>query len=251
MHQSPEGYGQGPYPNQPQGGYPPQQPPYPGSGYPGGGQQPYPGQGGYGEGQSPYPQQPYGGWPQPPPGGPWGGGGGFGPSDPSGPRGWGPPPGPPRKNNGPIVVVAIAAALVVLGGGGAIAWALSNDGTPKHPIAITTPSVRYGLPTDSPTGGYPTIGPSPTDSSPSFPSSSPSLDAAAAAQPGDCVKNTGTKTAPHLDKTTCHSGAYKVLRRYSGTSDWDKCKTVPGYTAAYRRKNTYSFLSFVLCMKKL
>jgi hypothetical protein len=255
VHQSPEGYGQGPYSNPPQGqgGYPPQQPPYPGQGYPGPGQQqPYPGPGGYPPGgSSPYypgdPQQPYG-TPPPPSGGPWGGGGGYGPPEPPGPGGWGPPPGPPpRKNNGPIIVVAIVAALVVLGGGGAIAWALSGgDDEPKRPIAASTSP----LPTDVPTNGYPTVPPSPT-ASPSFPASSPTTDAAAAAQVGDCVRNTGTKTAPHLVETACRTGAYKVLKRYSGTSDWDKCKGVPGYTAAYRRKDTYSFRSFVLCMKKL
>ncbi|MCO5999293.1 LppU/SCO3897 family protein [Actinoallomurus rhizosphaericola] len=258
MHESPESYGQGPYSNQPQGqgGYPPQQP-YPGQGYPGQ-QQPYPGQGG--AGQQPYPgqggQQPYypsdpygGGGQQPPPGGPWGGGGGgFGPSEPSGPGGWGPPPGPPRKNNGPIIVVAIVAALVVLGGGSAIAWALSSDGHSKKPISLPTPS--FSVPTGAPTGGYPTVEPSPTDS-PDVPTSSPTLDAAATVQPGDCVRNAGTDSAPHLVQTTCHSGTYKVLKRYTGTSDWDKCKNVAGSTAKYRRKNDIAILSFVLCMKKL
>lgn len=253
VHESPEGYGQGPYSNQPQGqgGYPPQQPypGQPGQGY-GQGQQPYPGQGGYpGEGQqSPYypndPQQPYGA--QPPGGGWGGGGGGYGPSEPGGPGGWGPPPGGGRKNNGPVIVVAIVAALVVLGGGIATAVALSGgDDKKKPPIAVSTSPL---LPTTSPTGGYPTVDPS---ESPSVPTSSPTLDAAATAQPGDCVKNAGTQSKPHLEDSTCHSGAYKVLKRYSGTSDWDKCKGVPGYTAAYRRRNTYTFMSFVLCMKKL
>lgn len=244
MHEPPEGYGHEPYPGQPQGqggyppphqgqgGYPPQQPPYPGPGQP-----PYPGPGA---------PSPYGGQP-PPAGDPWGRqgmGGGFGPPGPPGPGGWGPPPGPPRKNSGPIVGVAIVAVLVLLGGGGAIIWALSSGTKKPAPVAVST------APTAEPSDTI--AAPPPSDSGPPFPSSAPTSDPALTAQAGDCVKNTGTEKSPHLETSTCHSGAYKVLRRFYATSNYDKCKSVPGYTAAYRRRNTsYSVLSFVLCLKKL
>jgi hypothetical protein len=38
--------------------------------------------------------------------------------------------------------------------------------------------------------------------------------------------------------------------RFSGTSDKDKCRSVPGYTTAFWAKSRkYSFLSYVLCLK--
>lgn len=267
VHETPEGYGRSPYPHQPQGqgGYPPQQP-YPGPGGPGQGGpgqgfpgQGYPGQGYPGEaGRPPYGEglPPYGGGPpyggQQPPGGPWGPGG-YGPPGPGGPGGptgpggpgWGPPPGPPNKNSGLIVVVAIVAVLVVLGGGGAIVWALSSGGGhPSTPIAQSSAP----LPPDTPSG-LPTAVPTPSES---VPVPTPSDDVALTAKPGECVRNTGSDSKPHLIKVSCHAGAYKVLKRFYATSSASRCKSVHGYNASYTRKNSkYSVLSFVLCLKKL
>jgi len=253
VHEHPEGYGQEPYPNQPQGqgpgGYPPQQPPYPGQ-QP---NQPY-GQ----QPNQPYGQQPPYGAQQPPAGGsPWGqpgpaGPGGFGPQDPMGPGGWGPPPGPPGKNNsGPVIAVAAVAALVLLGGGGAIIWALSGDDghKPVNPVAVSTPSITPPSVPPAPSS-FPSAFPTPT--SPGFPtpSSSSTSDQSMFVQAGDCVRIAG-KT-PHLRmlKADCDTAPYKVLKRFSGTTDKTKCRAVSGYTTAFWATNKkYSFLSYVLCMK--
>ncbi|MDN3355323.1 hypothetical protein [Actinomadura sp. DC4] len=259
MHEHPEAYGQQPYPNQPQGqgsgGHPPQQPPYPGQqppSYPNQQQPPYPGQQ---QQQPPYGQQPaYGPPPQPGGGTPWGQppAGGFGPQDPMGPGGWGPPPGPPGKNNsGPVVAVAAVAALVLLGGGGAIIWALSGDDgkKPTTPIAVSTPPTS--VPTFSPPTSFPSAFPTPTFPSFPTPSSSSTSDESMFVQAGDCVRITGK--SPHLEmhKATCGSAPYKVLKRYSGTADKTRCRGVSGYTTAFWATNKkYSFLSYVLCLKR-
>jgi hypothetical protein len=250
VHEHPEGYGQEPYPNQPQGqgpgGYPPQQPPYPGQQ----GQPPYGGQPGPPPGPPPYGQQPAYGPQQP-----WGqpGSGGFGPQDPMGPGGWGPPPGPPGKNNsGPVIAVAAVAALVLLGGGGAIVWALSGDSgkKPVHPVAVSTPPTT--APSFTPPSSFPSAFPTPTFPSIPTPSSSSTSDQSMFVQAGDCVRITGK--SPHLKmlRADCDSAPYKVLKRYSGTSDRSKCRGVSGYTTAFYATNKkYTILSYVLCLKRL
>jgi hypothetical protein len=178
-------------------------------------------------------------------GSPWGqpGTGGFGPQDPMGPGGWGPPPGPPGKNNsGPVIAVAAVAALVLLGGGGAIVWALSGDSgnKPVHPVAVSTPPTT--LPSFPPPSSFPSAFPTPSSSSTS--------DQSMFVQAGDCVRITGK--SPHLSmlRADCGSAPYKVLKRYSGTSDKTKCRGVSGYTTAFYATNKkYSVLSYVLCLK--
>jgi hypothetical protein len=227
VHEQPEGYGQQPYPSQPQGqggGYPPPQPPYPG--------------------------RPYGPPPQPGGGAPWGqpGVGGFGPQEPMGPGGWGPPPGPPRKSNsGPVIAVAGVAALVLLGGGGAIVWALSSDhGKPSPPVAVST---QPTLPDPTALPSFPTV---PSPSVPGFPtpSDSPTLDESMFVQAGDCVRITGKTPNLKMFRVDCGKAPYKVLKRFSGTSDRTKCRSVSGYTTAFWAKSKkYSSLSYVLCLK--
>lgn len=229
MHQQPEGHGQEPRPNQPQGqgGYPP--PPQ------------YPGQAGA---QPPYGGGSWGPAPQP---------GGWGPPNPMGPGGWGPPPGPPRKgDSGPIIAVAAVSALVLLGGGGAIAWALSDNGhKPSPPVAASTrpiASPAYPNPSD-----LPSVPAFPTPSVPDFPTptGSPTADESMFVQAGDCVRITGKTPHIKMFKTDCDGAPYKVLKRFSGTSDKDKCRSVHGYTTAFwARSKKYGFLSYVLCMKR-
>lgn len=241
VHEQPEGYGQGPYPNQPQNQPHSGQPPYQG-------QQPYPGQQ-----QPPYEQPSYGqpayGAPQPS----WGqpGVGGYGPQDP-GPGGWGPPPGPPKKNSGPVIAVAIVAALVLLGGGGAIVWALSggDSGTKKHtPVAVSTaPTIAPSFPTSVPS--FPTTFPTPSGLP--TPTSSSTLDQSMFVQAGDCVRISGKAPDLKMIKSDCGSASYKVLKRFSGTSDRTKCRGVAGYTTAFwARSKKYTFMSYVLCLKRL
>jgi hypothetical protein len=235
VHEQPEGYGHQPQGQDP-GGYPPQQPP------------PDPGQP---SPQQPY-GQPYGGQPQwGQPGGP----GGFGPQPPMGPGGWGPPPpGPPGKgSSGPVIAVAAVAAVVLLGGGGAIVWALSDGGSDHKnpPVAVSTPPTS--VPTYSPPG-LPSAFPTPSFPTPSFslPSSSPTLDQSMIVQAGDCVRIAGKTPNLKMFKTDCDSSKtqYKVLKRFSGTSDRTKCRGVSGYTTAFWAKSKkYSFLSYVICLK--
>ena len=236
MHEQPEGYGQQPQGQGP-GGYPPQQPPPYMGGQPG---------------QPPYGQQPPSYGAPPPAGGnpPWGtppGGGFGGPQGPMGPGGWGPPPGPPKGNSGPVIAVAAVAALVLLGGGGAIVWALSGDDgkKPVRPVAVSTPPTT--APTYSPPG-LPSTFPTPSFSTPS---SSPTLDQSMFVQAGDCVRISGKAPDLKMFKTDCDSAPYKVLKRFTGTSDKVKCRSVPGYTTAFWAKNKkYSFLSYVICLKR-
>jgi hypothetical protein len=165
-----------------------------------------------------------------------------------GPGGWGPPPGPPPKNNsGPVIAVAAVAALVLLGGGGAIVWALSGDSgnKPVHPVAVSTPpTTAPAYPPD------PTDFPTPSDPAAPAPSGSPTLDESMIVQAGDCVRITGKTPNLKMFKADCDSAPYKVLKRFSGTSDRNKCHGVPGYTTAFWAKSKkYSFLSYVLCLK--
>ncbi len=256
MHEPPGGYGQEPYPTNPQGqgGYPPpnqgqggtqpypSQPPYQGGGYPGQNQQPpYQGGGYPGQGQPPYGGQ------QPP-------GGGYGPPNyPGQGGGWGPPPEPPRKSSGPMILVAIVAVLVVLGGGGAIVWALSSgDKKPRPAVAessaVPTPelSVPSFTPPVIPSYTPPTI-PGITPS----PSGSSTYDESLFVREGDCVKISGKSPKLRMNKLDCSDAPYKVLKRFSGTSDQSKCKSVSGYTTAfYAKSKKYTFLSYVLCLKR-
>jgi hypothetical protein len=173
-----------------------------------------------------------------------------------GPGGWGAPtgpPGPPKNNSGPVIAVAAVAALVLLGGGGAIVYALSSGDDPSStpPVAVSTPPTTLPTVPPPPTAfptfpsfSPPTIPPLPT------PSGSSSLDESMLVQAGDCVRITG-KT-PHLKmfRAGCGSAPYKVLKKFSGTADRTKCRSVSGYTTAFWAKSKkYSFLSYVLCLK--
>lgn len=161
--------------------------------------------------------------------------------------GWGPqPPGPPRKSSGLVVVLAIVAVLVVLGGGGAILWAVSGHGKQRH-----TPVAASSVPALPPVPSFPSTLPAPGDS-PSLPvPTSSDGDQSMFVQEGDCVRIAGK--APHLRmlRMDCASAPYKVLRRFSGTSDQKKCRSVPGFTTVFYAKNIQSsFLSYVLCLKR-
>ena len=250
MHEPPEGYGQESYPGGPQGqgGYPPpyqgqgQQPPYQGQqppydgGYPGQNQQP------------PYGGQQGGGWGQ--------GGGNFGPPPGQG-GGWGPPPEPPKKNSGPMIVVAIVAVLVVLGGGGAIVWALSGskgDDRPTPPVAASSPIIprpSLTIPSFTPPV-IPSYTPPTIPGITPRPSGSSTYDESLFVREGDCVKISGKPPKLRMNKLDCDDDApYKVLKRFSGTSDQSKCKSVSGYTTAfYAKSKKYTFLSYVLCLKR-
>jgi hypothetical protein len=165
-----------------------------------------------------------------------------------GPGGWGPPPGPPPKgNSGPVIAVAAVAALVLLGGGGAIVWALSDGGgKPSHPAAASTQATSAPVfPPD-----LPSTFPTPTEPVVPTPTGSPTTDESMLVQAGDCVRITGKTPDLKMFKADCDGAPYKVLKRFSGTSDRAKCHSVPGYTTAFWAKSKkYSFLSYVLCLK--
>lgn len=143
---------------------------------------------------------------------------------------------------GPITAVVVMAALVLLGGSGAIVWALNgDDGNPGHPVAVATPSVTA-----------PAQPPGATDLPSTFPTpwESPTMDESMFVKAGDCVRIIGKAPKLKMFRTGCDSAPYKVLKRFSGTSDRTKCRSVRGYTAAFWFKSTkYRFLRFVLCLK--
>lgn len=69
-------------------------------------------------------------------------------------------------------------------------------------------------------------------------------------QAGDCVRIIGKAPDLKMFKADCDSAPYKVLKRFSGTSDKNKCRNVPGYTTAFWAKSKkYTFLSYVICLK--
>jgi hypothetical protein len=149
-------------------------------------------------------------------------------------------------------VVAIVAVLVLLGGGVAIVSALDkkddgNTAAGRSPAPTLEPP--SGLPSDIPSvPALPSVPdfPNPSD----LPSGSPSTDQSMFVQEGDCVRISGKAPNLKMFKVDCDRAQYKVLKRFSGTSDQKKCHSVNGYTTAfYAKSEKYSFLSYVLCLK--
>jgi len=174
-----------------------------------------------------------------PPGGgqpPYGGG----PSWPGQGGGWNQPP---KKSKGPMIAIIIVVVVVVLAAAGVGGWAVFGRGGGS----------THADPTPSPT--HTSASPSPTSESPS-PSESPSASLpggdAVSVQEGQCVKNEGTSSNPNLKIVDCGPGTYKVLKKFRGTHDTDKCKSVSGYTTSYYQTfgDDLSSLDFVLCMQK-
>ncbi len=202
------------------------------------------------------PQPPYGGPPQPPPGmGPGPGMGGFGPPPGApgpGMPGWGPPPPRGQNNAGAVIAVILVAALVVVGGVGAGIWWLYRTGEKARSAAVAPLPSISGFPSPSsgssapavpgssvpatlPSDGYT---PPPTYSPP--PTYTPVFDP----RPGDCVHNSGTYSRPILHESHCTSGNYKILRRYDGTNDRNRCR-VGTYAVWYTQPK------FILCMRRI
>ena len=200
------------------------------------------------------PQPPYGG-PPPygqgmggygPPAGPPGLPGPPGPPGPMGPPGWGPPPGGPRKpDNGGAVVIVLAVVLVLLLGGGTGLWFL-YDADKSAGDAVSAPTYSPpAIPTYSPPA-LPTFTPySPPDDLPTSPpptSYAPVFNP----QPGDCVKNTGTYSRPHLYISGCTPGHYRIIDRIDHTTNPRRCAST-GYTYAA----WFTSPAYVLCMRRL
>ncbi|WP_432056504.1 LppU/SCO3897 family protein [Streptomyces sp. bgisy022] len=68
---------------------------------------------------------------------------------------------------------------------------------------------------------------------------------------GSCMQNEGTQFKPDLKSVDCSSGdaEYKVVEKFDGTSDSDKCKTVPDAPIAYYQ--TGGGHEVVLCLKDI
>ncbi|MEU0554016.1 hypothetical protein [Dactylosporangium maewongense] len=140
------------------------------------------------------------------------------------------------------MALVIVLVLLLCGGGAAGIWyVLKND---KTGPATTSPTTAAPKPSGS--------GKASTSAAPSGGASSPGGVQAGDAKTvkvGECLTNTGTATAPVMQKTTCAAGTFEVLKRIEGTSDKEKCNGVTGYTHNYFFKATPETFSFVLCMK--
>ncbi|MHB9860387.1 LppU/SCO3897 family protein [Streptomyces sp. YIM S03343] len=67
---------------------------------------------------------------------------------------------------------------------------------------------------------------------------------------GSCMHNDGTFSNPDLNEVDCSSSGaeYKVLEKFDGTSDRDKCKSVTGSTIYYLQSGGGH--DVVLCLKE-
>ncbi|MEU6219643.1 hypothetical protein ABZ845_19310 [Streptomyces sp. NPDC047022] len=66
---------------------------------------------------------------------------------------------------------------------------------------------------------------------------------------GACMHNDGTQFDPKLKEVDCSSSSaqYKVVKKFDGTSDGDKCKDVPDATISYYQSGAAH--DVVLCLK--
>jgi hypothetical protein len=173
-----------------------------------------------------------------PPGGgppPYGGGGGWGPGGFN---------QPPKKSKGPMIAIIVVVAVVLLGVVGVGVWAIAGRGGSPDPKP--TPTARASSASPSPTSESP----SPSEST--TPSATLPGGDAYSVQEGQCVKNEGTDSKPNLKIVDCAKGTYKVLKKFRGTHDTDKCKNVAGSDSSYYQKfgSDLSSLDFVLCLQK-
>ncbi|MFJ9693031.1 hypothetical protein [Kitasatospora sp. NPDC101183] len=120
---------------------------------------------------------------------------------------------------------------------------------------LPTPS-RYTIPPlPSPTYTIPPYTPkplpTPTITLPPYTPPAPS-DPAADAKAGDCLHNDGNDTDPKMSIVPCTDGKaqYKVVYKYTGTSDKDSCNKQPKTTSTYWVKHPLlPSLDYVLCLK--
>jgi len=148
------------------------------------------------------------------------------------------PPAPPESTPAPaparsstaLVVVLVSILVVVLCGGGVAALYLigSKDRTPAANGPAAPSTSHATSPSTSP---------------------SPSYDPTSIIR-GQCVANDGTQDAPVLRVVGCAPGTFKVLARFDGTIDENKCKSVPGSTHHYFYDTSPDTLDFVLCLQK-
>ncbi|MFD4657969.1 hypothetical protein ACFWP2_20350 [Kitasatospora sp. NPDC058444] len=123
------------------------------------------------------------------------------------------------------------------------------------PVADPTPSpTRYTIaPLPSPTFTLPPYTPPPVPT-PTFtlPSYTPPADPADAAKAGDCLRNDGSDTDPKMAVVPCTDAKaqYKVIYKYTGTSDKESCSKQPKTTSTYWVKHPLlPSLDYVLCLR--
>jgi hypothetical protein len=143
----------------------------------------------------------------------------------------GPPePAPGSKGSTALVAVLVSVLVLVLCGGGVTALYLI--GAKDRPSTATGPAA-----------------PTMRAAASASPSSSPSYDPSLLAR-GQCVVNDGTDSAPVLRVVGCGPDTFEVLARFDGTTDQNKCKSIPDSNYHYFYDTSPDTLDFVLCLKK-
>ncbi|MFE4516299.1 hypothetical protein ACFRMQ_19130 [Kitasatospora sp. NPDC056783] len=176
-----------------------------------------------------------------------------------------PPPAPgshgPQLNPGaplarrPHIAMLLAPVslvlVVVLAATGALGPTKDDD-----PVAgpLPGPSQSTVPPSPSPTFTLPPYTPAPlptpTFTLPSY--TPPADDPADAAKVGDCLHNDGSDTDPKMAVLPCTDAKaeYKVVYKYTGTSDKESCKKQPKANSTYWVKHPLlPSLDYVLCLR--
>jgi hypothetical protein len=141
---------------------------------------------------------------------------------------WGPPQAPVRQGRSATAIgVVIVVVLLAIGGAAASAVFFTRDDDKAAPG-----SDRSATPSAS-----------------ASPVSTANADAKVATV-GDCLVNKGTAKDPDMQKVTCATSTYQVLKRIDGTSDQKKCEGTAGLTDWYFYDDAVDTSDFVLCLKK-
>lgn len=144
------------------------------------------------------------------------------------------------------MIIIVVAVFVLLVGGGAGLWLLYDVGAAASSAASAPSYSPPDLPT--PPAYSPPAVPSFTPYSPPDLPTKPTdtYSPVFNPQPGDCVRNTGSFTHPHLYISGCTPGHYRIIDRIDGTTNTKRCAST-GYTYAV----WFNSPAYVLCMRGL
>ncbi|MFE7530775.1 hypothetical protein ACFU7Y_34435 [Kitasatospora sp. NPDC057542] len=151
-----------------------------------------------------------------------------------------------------LVPVSLAVALTL-----ALSGVIGQKPDDSHTVVDPSPSPsRYTIPPPLPSPTFtlppytPPPLPTPTYTLPSY--TPPAADPADAAKAGDCLHNDGSDTDPKMTVLPCTDAKaqYKVIYKYTGTSDKESCSKQPKTTSTYWVKHPLlPSLDYVLCLR--
>jgi len=130
-----------------------------------------------------------------------------------------PPPGREPTSSKALLFVLVAVLVVVLCGGGVTALYLIGARTK-------------------------------TDAGSPGPSASVTVDPNAIV-PNQCMVNESTNDQPKIRIVTCTPGTLKVLSKITGTTDPERCRSVPGANEVYYYNAPDPTKSFLLCLQRV